>query len=246
MAPVAWLLPLTGVGLPMFWRALAVLCLVVLVWMLVRSRRARTGRGRRRPSVDGAFENSLAFRRAWPGWAVVTAGVAVTVGILLVHQSMLLETRAFEARATEELAEVVSYDDDNFEMKVRIGAAEFTLDEPLWDERYEVGAFLSVLVDSDEPGHIVFLAELEDLSWLPGFALTVPILGLGWGLPVILRSRRRRALMDLGSGAATVVLSQSMDNDYWIEPVDAASPRLKVVNLQGVVPLDGDDAEDVE
>ncbi len=244
MVPVAWLVPISGVALPTLWRALAAACLLVLAWMTVRSGRARSHGLPHRPVLDGAFEDSAAFRRAWPGWAIMAGFLAVTAGMLFVHHAMVVETMDFEARAADEVATVISYDDENYEVQVRIGAQQLSVDDPLWDERPDVGTRLPVLVDPEDPQHIVFVSSLEDPSWLVGLALVVPVLGLRWGLPIIVRARRRRTLMVEGAPGVQVTLVRTVEGDYRILPVGSASSFLRVVNLEGVIPFDEDETSD--
>ncbi|MDO5737215.1 MAG: hypothetical protein Q4P15_12150 [Propionibacteriaceae bacterium] len=237
MAPVAWLLPLTGVGMPTFWSVLAVVCIVVLAWMLRRSWRAEPHGPRQRFAVEGDFEDSFAFRRARLGWAIMAGAVVLTIGLLVAHHVAVAETLDFEERASRELAEVIGYDDDNVEMVVRVGSREITVDEPLWDTRPEVGELVPVLQDPQDPGRLEFVAEPQDPSWLLGLAFAAPLPGLGWGLPIILRSRRRRGLAQVGGASSTVVLTRSLTGDYEILPVDGSSPLLKVVTMEGVIPV---------
>lgn len=236
MVSVAWMVPLTGVEMPTMWRVLAVVCLGVLAWMLIRSHRAQPDGRRHRLAMEGEFEDSFAFRRAGWGWAAVVGGLAVTIGLLLAHQTMLAQTQAFENRATADLAEILSYDDDNLEMSVRIGSTEFTLGDPLWDVQPDVGELVPVLLDPEDPEHIVFAATPEDPSWLLGLAFAAPLPGLGWGMPIIVRSRRRRRLATAGAPASMVALTHSPEHDYEILPMNGSSPLVRVVNMQGLVP----------
>ena len=243
LVPVGWLVPVSGVELPTLWRGLAVASLLVLAWMMGRSGRARSHGLPQRPVLEGAFEDSVAFRRAWPGWAVVAGFLVVAAGLLFVHHAMMVKTMDFEARAVDEVATVISYD-DNYEMQLRIGAQQLTVDDPLWDERPDVGTRLPVLVDPQDAQHIVFVSSLEDPSWLVGLALVVPILGLRWGLPIILRAHRRRTLTVEGAPGVHVTLIRNADGDYRVLPVGSAAPFLNVVNIDGVIPFDGDETND--
>lgn len=234
--PVAWLLPYGASEVTAEWRALSLACLVVLVWMVLRSRRAVPGGPRRRLSLEGAFEQSWAFHHARLGWLAILGGLVVAAGLLVAHQVMLVQAQGFEDRAERAVVEVVSYDDEYYEMVVRLGDREITTDEPEWWEQPAVGDSVPVLVDPEDPDHVAFLASLPDPSWLFGLAAAAPLAGLWFGLPIILRARRSRELIAHGAPATMVRLACSHEGDFRLLPTDGEAPILQVVHLSGVVP----------
>lgn len=236
MAPVAWLLPYGESAAPTQWRALALVCLAVLLLLAVRSRRAVPEGARHRVTYDGAFESSWAFQRARLGWLAVAGGVAVALGLLVAHEAMLSGARDFEERAENAVVEVVSYDSETHDMVVRLDGREFTLEEPDSWEQPAVGGLVPVLVDPRDPDEVRLLVSLEDPSWLVGLAVAAPLAGLWCGLPIILRARRRRDLIARGAPATAVRLACSDEGDFSLLPTDADVPVLHVVHFAGLVP----------
>lgn len=235
MAPSAWLFHFGGSELPNAWRLVAVACILALVWVGIRTRGGQPVGPSRRPPTAVDYDESWAYQPALPGWIGVGSSLALTAGLLVAHQFALVQTRDFEDRAEQTLAEVVSYDDGGSDMVVRIGEREVTLEEPEW-ERPDVGGRVPVLMDADDAEHVVLLAAVDDPSWWVGLAAAAPLVGVWWGLPIILRARRRRGLASRGAPARLVRLASSEDGTFRLQPTDADVPVLHVVNLAGLVP----------
>ena len=242
MVPAAWLAPSGGSEVPTAWHALSLVCAATLVALFVRSRRARPAVPRRRPPVGVDLESSWAIQRARLGWVAVAGGVALAVGLMVAHQLMMVDVRDFETRAVPVPAEVVAYDDEYYEVVVRIDGTEFTLAEPEEWESPAVGDSVPVLVDPEDPENVRLAASPKDPSWLFGLGLLAPLVGLRWGLPIILRARRRRDLISVGAGWTRVRLVGTPDGGFRVLPTDASLPFLDVETLEGMVPYK--DAED--
>lgn len=236
MVPVAWLLSYGNSEMHIQWRALGVACVAMLLWCAIRSRRAVPSGPRRRVRSRGAYRASWAFQHARLGWLGIAGGVVLATGLLVAHQVMLTAARDFEERAEHTVVEVVSHDDEYYEMVVRLDGVEITLEEPEWWEQPAAGDLVPVLVDPNDPERVVFLASLEDPSWLVGLAVAAPLAGIWFGWPIILRSRRRRDLGARGAPATMVQLACSDDGDFRLIPTDADVPIVEVVHFAGLVP----------
>ncbi len=236
MAPVAWLLPFGASEVPTAWRVLSLACVLALAWLWFRARRSGPDGPSRRPPFEGAFEESWAFQPALPGLLAIAASIVLAGGLLVAHQVMLGQARDFEERAETTLAEVISYDDEHTDMVIRVGDEEMMLEEPDWWEQPAVGDLVPVLVDPDDPEHVVFLVALDDPSWSVGLAAVAPLAGMWWGLPVILRARRSRELAARGAPGTLVRLASSSDGTFQLLPTDASIPLRHVINFAGLVP----------
>ena len=166
----------------------------------------------------------------------MAAGVVLAAGLLVIHQVVLTQVMDFEERAENTLAEVISYDDEHLEVLVRVGEEEMALEEPYWEEQPRVGDRVPVLVDPDDPEHVVFLAGLEDPSWWAGLAVVAPLAGLWWGVPIIRRSQGSRAIVARGAPATMVRLASLGEGTFQLLPLDANTPLVHVVKFAGLVP----------